>query len=985
MKRRLKEYQDTLDTRVIVDIRQTINRMCSQQDSQYSDLDQQLSSMAANLASCQISTADILRTAIDSVVEANGQEHKRTRTHFETTVQGLTSSQTQRIEAKERHDRFLESLRFDDMKLRGNEITESHQETFGWIFKDKANLPWDNFYRWLQKGQDMYWINGKAGSGKSTLMKFIVEDERTSQALSSWANGKECIILNFYFWLSGSKLQRTKKGFLCSLLHQLMSNDGNLIESVFHNNRSLAQKRTIGDWSPTELKNAFHFALKQLEQSSKVCIFLDGLDEFDQNDDVDQLLDLIEEYAHSKNLKFCVSSRPDASIEKRLSGNTRLRLQDLTAKDMQLYISDTLQLAYERYPPNSIKAEDIDEFTETMTGKADGVFLWVHLAMSSLLRGLRNEDDFAVLLQRLDELPSGMDQLYQQMWQRLNGDEQLYREEASTYFSYHENFPLSLFEFMVALNGDLQTRYLRNMTPQDPIELAQRCKSLEKRVLTRCAGLLEVVTHKTDRSIYESSEEGHAIHESSTTSSDDGDSVRSPSEGTEEPQQVTVELDRVIESTRKSDSSQLSASDKSSLTQDSYIDFKEIPPFELKVYHGARIKFLHRTARDFLLNTKVGHGIAGETPQTRDERFPNLIRARMATLLQGLELFNGPNITDIMEQVGFSDTKYEIELLKKLRRVCETLSVPGSESDDINHVNFWHNYRALDFLGSAVQSRCVEYVKHCLNHEIQHPSPYYRGYLFACAVDGVEWSDTASKKLELVNWLAQNGADLSTKHWLDSIIQTPFEYLLQETIAGSHYGSPKTIDVSKLSQLAKLIQAHFPTAIKSTDKQIITVPSDGSLTKCQFDLIYVDLGVSCCCRLAMYCLARLGANTGSTRPVTSRSTIPLRTVLLLDRRTGGCVRPGLEDSIHLGKAYEKVLFTEDFEENPSESRNNFLSCLKEVLPRCESVDHWQAERDIGYGMDIPPNFMVLDPSEDVDETNWREKGWFRTLDPITDE
>ena len=979
LKSRLKEHQIILDTRVMIDIRQTINRMSSQQDSEYSNVEQQLSSIVASLASCEISTAGILRTAIKNVIEANKQEHERTRSHFDSTVRGWTSSQTQRNDTKERHDRFLESLRFDDMNLRGNEISESHQKTFGWIFKDDTNLAWDNFNRWLQKGQDMYWINGKAGSGKSTLMKFIVEDERTAHALNSWASGRECMILKFYFWLSGSKLQRARKGFLCTLLHQAMSDNGNLIECALHNNRLLAQKRTVGDWSLTELKDALQFVFKQLEQSSKVCIFLDGLDEFDQDDDIDQLLDLIEEYAHSESVKFCVSSRPDLNIEKRLSVYKRLRLQDLTAHDMQLYIRDTLELAYEKHPSNSIKAEDIDDFAKMMTDKADGVFLWVHLALNNLIKGLRNEDVFRVLLKRLEKLPSGMEQLYQQMWGRLNGDEQIYREEASTYFSYHENFPLSLFEFMVALNGDIQARYLQNMRPQNPREMAQRCRILEKQILTRCAGLLEVVIDASEASSLPSS--------SSETSLDNDDSTESRSESMDEPQEEASQNNQEIEN--QSPSSQISASGKTVHARDSNTELKGSTSTGLRLYQYAKITFLHRTARDFLLGTKAGHDIAGETSQTRDERLENLIRALMAALIQELTEFRGGSIKDIMDTIGSSDTEYEIELLKDLRRLCETLGTPGSESRDINRIKFWKDglYGGYDFLGSAALHGCKEYVKYCIDHEIEYASSYYQGYLFTCAVHLLDRVSRPLRYLELLSWLAQNGADLHTRHWYGYMIQTPFQYLLEQMLHRC-YDYDEYEGVLDLSQMAELIQANFPTAFKSTEKYIVCISKQVGLesTEGQISDFYVELGASCCCRLALLRLARRGVKIGSIRQVPSRSEIPLRDLLFEPSSTRErCMRPNVEDSIHLGQAYEKVLFPEDYAEDPAKSRNDFISCLDEVIPRCDFVEWSQWARDIGYGVELPEDAMVLDPSEDVDETNWRERGWFRKNYPIVKE
>jgi hypothetical protein len=61
----------------------------------------------------------------------------------------------------------------------------------------------------------------------------------------------------------------------------------------------------------------------------------------------------------------------------------------------------------------------------TIAGKADGVFLWVVLAIKSILRGLSAQDE-EELRRRLDRLPSDMTSLYYDKWRRLNEDEDLY-------------------------------------------------------------------------------------------------------------------------------------------------------------------------------------------------------------------------------------------------------------------------------------------------------------------------------------------------------------------------------------------------------------------------------------------------------------------------------------------------------------------------------------------------------------------------------
>jgi DNA helicase HerA-like ATPase len=43
----------------------------------------------------------------------------------------------------------------------------------------------------------IFWIFGKPGSGKSTLMKYLVEDQRTHDLLQKWAGPKKLIVRKF--------------------------------------------------------------------------------------------------------------------------------------------------------------------------------------------------------------------------------------------------------------------------------------------------------------------------------------------------------------------------------------------------------------------------------------------------------------------------------------------------------------------------------------------------------------------------------------------------------------------------------------------------------------------------------------------------------------------------------------------------------------------------------------------------------------------
>ena len=721
----------------------------------------------------------------------------------------LTINQAQQQELQKRQDQFLESLRFDDINARQNEISQSYPKTFGWVFDDDdVILPWDSLSKWLKHGHRIYWINGKAGSGKSTIMKFIAKDERTHHALETWSKDRSCLTLTFYFWLSGSKLQRSIKGFLCSLLRQIVINHSLALEKVLRNRELITWKRNIGDWSLDELKGLLYSAIESVHHDSNMCIFLDGIDEFDQDEDVQSLLDLIERLAKNQCTKLCISSRPEAYLEKRLSRYEKLRLQDLTKNDMQVCIRDTLSLVYEKCPSNCIEESDIDKFTTLMTRKADGVFLWVHFSLNSLLKGMKNEDDFGALLMRLEELPSGMEQLYQQMWHRLNGDELRYHQEATMYFSYHDFFPLSLFEMLVALREDVQEEYLQHLKPPNPAELARSCEILKTRVLTTCAGLLEVTSVDED------------LRDRPLRLSD--------SKGTLEVRRTASDsLDR---------------------------------------YHEMKVGFFHRTARDFLLNTNT---IVGKALQSCDDHLANYIKARMASPLQDFTKLHQVYVKWILH--GVRGTEQEIDLLTKCRQVCEALSEPDSRRD-ITRSFFWKDADADDFAISAAYFGCKDYVQHLVSHTNRHVSPYYQGSLFLWAVFNLFRSPASSKKLELASWLAQNRADLFTKQWgWASIIEAPFETLLRQIICGKGKRGVELISVQLATQLFRLVEEISVSASKSIDHSILSMHLDrltnllsryGSL---DIQSLRVEMGGDSLYALAIRRLVQRGTIEGSTR------------------------------------------------------------------------------------------------------------------------
>ncbi|KAI1455213.1 hypothetical protein F4805DRAFT_285790 [Annulohypoxylon moriforme] len=309
-------------------------------------------------------------------------------------------------------------------------------------------------------------------------------------------------MLSHFFWKLGSKMQNSIKGFLCSILHQALRYNTELLDSILAATTSLLSKESYDDWSLKELKNTCLAVLTA--HPSSLCILIDGLDEICSEDGPISLLGLIDHIKGLPNVKLCVSSRPEPLLCSSLSKHQQLRLQDLTRSDMWRYSNATIGAF-----SNQITDSDRQKITRILVEKAEGVFLWLHLATGSLIRGLGMDDTIKVLYQRLEEMPNELSSLYSDMWKRMNGDTKLYRRVAALYFNLlitqrgdldaaRRKYPwiaapvTSVFLLMAATEPQVQEVLVDRRETMDLETLERLCKKVYIGIIKRCAGLVEI-------------------------------------------------------------------------------------------------------------------------------------------------------------------------------------------------------------------------------------------------------------------------------------------------------------------------------------------------------------------------------------------------------------------------------------------------------------------------------------------------------------
>jgi hypothetical protein len=399
----------------------------------------------------------------------------------------LTDAREQQLQAK-----LLARLRFAEMTDRQVRIAEAYEKTFEWIFREPASTgsPWTDFTQWLELGSSLYWITGKAGSGKSTLIKYVYQDSRTFEYLKKWAAGVSLVTAAYFFWNSGTSMQMSQQGLLQSILYQILSSCPKFIPHILP--RRWEAYVLFGDdhfpINELELRQAFRLLTKEDPLATKFCLFIDGLDEFDG--DHSNLIDFIKDIAGSTNIKVCVSSRPWVVFEDAFANGPSLMLQDLTYPDIMHFIMSMFSRNEGFRELQKREPEYAGKLLEDIGQKAAGVFLWVHLVVHSLLAGLVNGDRVSDLQRRLAFLPPDLENLYQKI---LDGLDPFYLEHASQLFQLIRIAQQPPSVLRLSFADEDPDFFLHCKTePLGEDQISTRIEVIKRRLNSCCKGLLEV-------------------------------------------------------------------------------------------------------------------------------------------------------------------------------------------------------------------------------------------------------------------------------------------------------------------------------------------------------------------------------------------------------------------------------------------------------------------------------------------------------------
>lgn len=223
-----------------------------------------------------------------------------------------------------------------------------------------------------------------------------------------------------------------------------------------------------------------------------LCIFVDGLDEQDQQchvEDHREMVCLFKSWVEgSQNrLKMCVSSREDTVFQRGFKDQPGLLLQDLTASDIETFVTGRLQDVTE------LSQSDCEDLCHSILDRADGIFLWVHLVVVSLRTSCSGQDVQA-MKEVVEYLPQKIGDLLQHLFDNI---EPAFSPRAHRTFKMvlglqAEEAPLSLlsWSYLDDCIKDPQFVLLDEFPLLDPLELPRHLENAHTKLVNICRGIV---------------------------------------------------------------------------------------------------------------------------------------------------------------------------------------------------------------------------------------------------------------------------------------------------------------------------------------------------------------------------------------------------------------------------------------------------------------------------------------------------------------
>ena len=438
----------------------------------------------------------------DWVKESSEKQHNQQHLQFADENPALPDGLVFDKELKQ----CLMSLRSHEAQNRFEDIEPAYYKTYNWLFDHQVG-----FEDWLEgkNASNIYWVQGKPGSGKSTVMKFAINHHLTRKLLSKYTDSF-WVVAGFFFHDRGTTVQKSAEGFLREVLYQMIHHQKQLfvlIHSMF--GRILEQKgqstnssQSLADgWTLKVLRDALELIGRKSTNEVNICLFVDALDEHDGNHR--ELVLILRSIAQltanpAFRVRLALAGRPENVFKTAFQGCPGFSIHEYTTDDIRHYAEDRIKADMPGELSIGYK-EGLRNLVETVVREAQGVFLWVRLVVDEIVEGICEGDTMEELVTLLSTIPTELRELYKRTLRRSSRGslEASRRNRSEAYVIFQiaicAREPFSLYEFLAV------TRFSMNGRDSYPDLQRLSKEQLVRRLNSRSFGLLEAPRERNGR------------------------------------------------------------------------------------------------------------------------------------------------------------------------------------------------------------------------------------------------------------------------------------------------------------------------------------------------------------------------------------------------------------------------------------------------------------------------------------------------------
>ena len=199
-------------------------------------------------------------------------------------------------------------------------------------------------------------------------------------------------------------------------------------------------------------------------------------------------------------IQVLFSSRPLNTFIDHFQGYPGFRIHEHTTEDIRRYVTENMMPSLNRYLSSAVDSEQLEVMNlfSSIVKKAEGVFLWVKLIVTDLIRSSRDGATPAELISILSRLPRDLIHFYERIVEKIPSE---YRMESYIMLeiALRARGPMIVSNFLTAVECAKERSLLDSIEHQRE-STATSDEIIARRLKSRVGDLLQIVHNRDERS-----------------------------------------------------------------------------------------------------------------------------------------------------------------------------------------------------------------------------------------------------------------------------------------------------------------------------------------------------------------------------------------------------------------------------------------------------------------------------------------------------